>query len=352
MNGAKDGQPVPSQECEIPESDAPQTMKAEIETEYPNDRAFGGAEKLSLKIERFSGLSSEIIALLTGLSQEISKSTEELKAVRSAVDLKRKELEALHETEKSATVLERQIEDLRRQKENLERLIADQRSGWEGEKLRRAHEEKEYIENRKTVREREEEEYKKAWAAEQLKSRQMLEEELNAIRQRSQEAREAAERDFLNRELILTKKELEWRQLILELEQFLSKLARRTNPHIAPHGALLKEDPAARSGASASSAPVPGNLHIETGSSDAGSEFQSGLNSEEVLMWENIWEGKGITLDDKEIVSGNDLTEELNCSPSSLKDLHILQGRRVEDSNSGPSAKQDSTPIKFSPKKP
>ena len=126
-------------------------------------------------------------------------------------------------------------------------------------------EEKEYDENRKIQREHEEEEYKKAWAADQLRARQMLDEELGAIRQRSMEAQEAADKDFMERELILKKKEQEWSQLIQELEQFLSKLAKRTHPRNAVPALLPREDPE-RSGSPLSGIPSTGNFR-------AGCEF-------------------------------------------------------------------------------
>jgi hypothetical protein len=225
MDEAKDGQPVPLQDSEISKSYEQPAMKPETATGDPVPQPFTGAEKLLLGMDRFSGLSSEMIALLSSLYQEINKSAEELHAARSAVELERKEIESLREAEISAIALQQQIEEIKQQKESLEGLIIVQRNEWEAEKARRAREEKEYYENRQTLREREDEEYKRAWTAERLKAQQSLEEELNAVRQRSLEAQEAAERNFFNRDLVLKKKEQEWGQLIQELEQFLSKLA-------------------------------------------------------------------------------------------------------------------------------
>jgi hypothetical protein len=335
MNEARDGQPVPLQKGEVSESDAPQTMKQETETGNPDRKPFAGAEKLLLDIDRFCGLSSEMLEVLANLSQDIHRSEEEVHAVRAAVDLKSREIEALRESEKSVKALEQQMEDLRKQKESLERLVADQRCAWEAEKVRRTREENEYDENRKILREREEEAYKKALAAEQLKARQMLDEELSAVRQRSMEAQDAAEKNFLERELILQKKEQEWSQLIQELDQFLSRLAKRTHPRGAVPAILPREDPEG-SGSPVSSIPPVGNLREDANLSEMETRSRPDPNPDEVLMWENSWDEKALALEEKQLVLG--------------KDLHILQGGGIEDQNPEPSTKRESMPLKFSPR--
>jgi hypothetical protein len=54
-----------------------------------------------------------------------------------------------------------------------------------------------------------------------------LAEELQSIQKKNQADQEALERDFLERDLHLKQKELEWMQLVQELEQFMSKLGNR-----------------------------------------------------------------------------------------------------------------------------
>jgi hypothetical protein len=349
MNEARDEQPVPSQKGEVSESDAPQMMQLATETGNPDREPFAGAEKLSLEIDRFSGLSSKMLEVLADLSRDIHRSAEEAHAVRAAVDLKNREIEALRESEKSVRALEQQMEDLRKQKENLERLVADQRCAWEAERVRRTREENEYDENRKILREREEEAYKKAWATEQLKARQMLDEELSVTRQRGMEAHEAAERHFLERELILKKKEQEWSQLIQELDHFLSMLAKRTHPRSAVPALLLKDDPEG-SGSPASSMLSTRNLREDENSSEIETQSCSDPKPDEILMWENTWDEIALALEEKQLVIGKDLTKEPKNSPPSLKDLHILQGRRIEDKNPESSTKREGNPLKFSPR--
>jgi len=196
------------------------------------------AEKLSGEIERFSGLSIELTELLSRWSREIKASAEQLGRLVAAVDLKKKELNILNGIQESSAVLERLVQDQRQQKENFERQMEMQRAQWEEEKARRVQEEKQYQDGLRLRRQRDEDEYKQMWAAEKLKAQQKLEEELRVIQQESLQKQQALERDCLERELKLREKELEWVQLIQELEQFMSKLSRHTQ-------AVVKENAAA-----------------------------------------------------------------------------------------------------------
>ena len=152
-----------------------------------NRKSWPETDTLALDLQRFSGLSSEMVSLLQSLTQDIKRSAQELREVRDAVDAGKKELLALRESEKEISVLKQQLEDLRPQKESLENLIAAQRNAWEEEQTKRASEEREHEENLKT----------------------------------------AEEADILARESALKKKEQELIRLMQELEKFLSGLAGR-----------------------------------------------------------------------------------------------------------------------------
>ncbi len=186
-----------------------------------------GPDKLSIEIEHFCNLSAEMAGFLTRLPEEARRSVEQLGRINSAVDIKKKELKTLLGIEASAEMLERLSQDYRQQKENFERLILEQQTFLENEKLKRTQEEKEYQENLQIRRQHEEEEYQQIWAAEKLKSQQKLEEELNIIRQEALNKQQAMEKEYLDRELTLKQKELEWDQLVQELEQFMTALATR-----------------------------------------------------------------------------------------------------------------------------
>jgi chromosome segregation ATPase len=192
------------------------------------------SEKLSVQMERFTNLSSEITKILSELDREVKESMDQLQGIRSAVDFKKKELKTLHDIDVSATALERLIEDHRLQREDLERVMESQRNAWEEEKARRVEEERQYLENLQIQRQREQEEHRQMLAAERLAAQQKLEEELQEVRQRNLEKQKALERDFMAREQVLNEKELEWGRLIQELEQFVAKLTMRAQSRKDP----------------------------------------------------------------------------------------------------------------------
>lgn len=327
MDAAKDGKRAPSNADGAPESAAPQTISMDAAMELLSRSSFAGAEKFSLAMERFSVLSTEMITLLMGLSQEINKSVEELNAVRSAVDIKKKELETLLEAEQSARALQQQTEALQRQKEELEKVIGDQRRSWEEETAQRESER----------RERQE-----AWNAEQLKARQELEEEIQAIRQRTREAQEAADRELAAREEILKSKELEWNALIQELERFLSGLAGQSAPpSFAP--AFLQEDSATSSDSPLSGIPLSGCFGEETGWLPEDTEAAS--NFDEAVMWERVCGEDSPAFGDRGYGFRPNINEDPGISRAFIKDVHALQNRRMEESDMSP--KRDNAPLKF-----
>jgi hypothetical protein len=330
MNGTNDGRLLPTPEDKIPDSAVPQKVSMDVSMEILNRKSFAGAEKFTLAMERFSGLSTEMITLLMGLSEEINSSAKELNVVRAAVDRKKKELEELQEAEQTARALKQQTGDLIIQKEELERRIVDQRKAWEDERARKALEE---------------DEQRKAWNAEQFKARQELEEELQTTRRRHQEAQEEAERDFVERDMILKKKELEWSQLIQELDQFMSKLTVRLHPHPVAH-ILPKEETVEAPESSASGIPLSGYFREETDWRLG--DIEPDLNREEPSMWDNVWDEKDFSSDDRNDLLGHGLTENARAAQAPLQDSQIAQNGRAD--NSETSAKKENAPLKFAPK--
>jgi hypothetical protein len=239
-------------EFEQTETSAPtisheESLVAENPDSFPDEMKCAplmSAEELSRIMERFSGISSELTGILSRLAREVIISAEQLDRVRAAVDSKKKELKTLHGIEATAVALERLVLDHQRQKETLDRALAEQRVVWEEEKANRAQEEREYLENLRIRREREEEEYRQAWAAEKLIRQQKLEEELRVIQQENLQKQQEMERDYVERELRRKEKELEWVRLIEELEQFMSKLAQRAKAQAGTRSEpVLKKEP-------------------------------------------------------------------------------------------------------------
>jgi hypothetical protein len=212
----------------------PQSVNGGAETE--SSRKIGdmadvslsaSAEKYQVDIRHFKNISGELTAFLSELSEKVRSSAEQLKVIEQAVELKTEELKRLCEIEDAAVTLDRLLEKQRLEKEQFDAVMARQRSFWEEEKVANAKENKEYLERLKAERQREEEEYRRQWAVAQSKAKQELVEDLQSIQKKNKANQEALEKDFLERDLHLKQKELEWMQLVQELEQFISKLGNR-----------------------------------------------------------------------------------------------------------------------------
>jgi len=184
-------------------------------------------EEFSFVSGRLSNLSSGLMEVLADLERIIRTSADQLAAIQAAVDLKEDELKRLHQIDAAAETLEQILESQRTQKENFEAQIESERRAWDEEKARRVQEENAYVERLNIQRQLEEEEYKRTLEEEKVKALQQLEEELRLIQQENRLKQEAIERDCVERELAMKEKELEWAQLIQELEQFMSKLTQR-----------------------------------------------------------------------------------------------------------------------------
>jgi hypothetical protein len=276
MNRAEFEQPGPSYEPQSTrKSEDPELIPSETKPDEA-ETARLLAERLSIEIGRFSSLSTELTELLTLISREIRTSAEQLARIQTEVDSKKKELKDLHGVEISVAALDRLAAEHQHQKESLERLIADQRAQWETERARRTREENEYVESLRIRREREEEEYRQRWAGEKLKAQQRLEEEMRNIQQERLQKVQALERDCLERELILKEKELEWVQLIQELEQFMSKLTRRTHAQSAVRLEPVPAEPPAQ--------PATQRGEIPEGQNRKGTENEDISSLKEMLM--------------------------------------------------------------------
>jgi len=282
-------------------------------------------DELSAELNRFSLLNSEMSAILSRFIHEIRLSSEQLQQVRSAVDTKKKELQALLNIEESAESLEHLSQRYRQQKEDLELQIENQNALWEQEKRKRLQEEQEYLEKTRIRREKDEEAYRQHWAEEKLKSRQKLEEELLVIQQESYQNQQAFEQECLERELILKQKELEWVQLIQELEQFMTRLTRRTQAHAT---LAAEPEPAKRTEAQDETMP---EFTVRTAGWDFGADEPKSLREEPLF--------------------GSALTEDQGTVVSSLKEMLLSQGRRIESLVAEP-AKKDAVPLHVLSKKP
>jgi len=180
------------------------------------------------RLERLSYLSSEMTGLISELYQEVETAVYEQHRIEEDLNQKRNELKALHDIEASAAELEQIVEAHKKRKSELEQILESRRNAIETEKSKWQQEEAEYLENRKIRRQREEQEHRQQWAAEQEKAKRTVEDDLRKLQQKSREELEMLKRRLLEREERIRRKESELNLLIQELGQFMSNLAGRT----------------------------------------------------------------------------------------------------------------------------
>jgi hypothetical protein len=157
-----------------------------------------------------------------------------------------------------------------------------------------------------------------------------LDEELRRIQLEKQEAHAAIEMSLQERDLLLKKKELEWGQLIQELEQFLYKLERRHRAHDTIHAVwsngLSGEQPIL---ASSESVPLE-NVHGENDSYAGEDEDLTETGFDDRTILGNSIEIAGFQNGGIGMTNGKDYEEESKQSPLT---------------------RRDSAPLKFSPKR-
>jgi hypothetical protein len=306
------------------------------------------SDEFSSRMERLSQLGSDLGELLLELSHEVKASMEQLHGILLAIDLKKKELKALHEIDASAASLKQLIEEHRLERESFERLMVNQRNVWEEEKAQRALEEKEYVESLKIQRQQEEEKYRHAWAAEQQEARQKMDKELYAVQQISLEKQNASEREFQDREQRLQDKEQEWERLIQELERLMSRLNVRAQSQSAAGSEAHKQTSFTQTDPPPSPATEQKEPHTlkQENISNTSFFFENPLTGERILEKTNPPHNPS-----SDSFFKIAFMEEPKPLLSSLKEILQSHGRRIENAHADFSLKRDCTTLKFSPKK-
>jgi hypothetical protein len=306
------------------------------------------AETLSAKTGKFSILSADIAKILSDLSIEVKRAFDQLQTLQSEVDLKKNELKMLHNLDVSAASLKQLIEDHRVQNENLERLRDSCRASWEEEKARFDREQKEYREAIQIQHQREEDEYRRRRAEEQLGAQQRLEADLEAAKQKCQRMQQALEKDCLEREQIIREKELQCSRLIQELEQFILKLNKRVKPQSDAFSNLYKKtlpDQSKFAGVSESA-----KNHPELYGESEEERFQTGSYDEDSLMLKNIGSDSAIQDFPAASIFGDVSMDAVNAMHF-FNDMPLTKDGKIERSNANLAAKRDSATLKFSLKK-
>lgn len=180
-----------------------------------------------LEIERFSRLTSDLKDCLLNMIHKTKDAMDALGTVERAVEEKKGELKQLHGIETAAVSLEKLIEEHRRQREEFDSFITEQRRHWAEEKALREKEDSEYRENLERCRQQEMQDYARELADEKSAMREKMEEEIHALQSRIHEKQREIEADIENRERVINKKEEDISRLVRELELFMAKLEAR-----------------------------------------------------------------------------------------------------------------------------
>lgn len=181
--------------------------------------------------EGINQLKSDIGVLLSDLVDKLTQEVERFETTQRAIEIKERELKDVYEIDRSAATLAALIEaqhqkdetfesDVAAKKETLTQEIESLRQQWEKEKAQRENETKEWEQLQAKQRQRQEEEYRYAFEREQQRARDQFEDE---------KARLLAEKDMLENQMnalkTQTEKTLQEReQHLLEREQEFESL--------------------------------------------------------------------------------------------------------------------------------
>ncbi len=187
-------------------------------------------------IEREIGsLKSEISQMLADVSEKLSAEALRFRNLQKAVETKELELREIYGIEKSAASLAALIEaqsqkkrefelEMTQQRDELHREIDETRLAWQKE--RQAHDvelrEREVAE--KKARDREKEQFEYGFKRDQQTLKDKLTDEKNTLEKELKLKKEAADKDFAERERILVERETEWNQLRVRAAAFPKEL--------------------------------------------------------------------------------------------------------------------------------
>jgi colicin import membrane protein len=181
-----------------------------------------GVEGVSVEsvVQRVSELSLNISKALGALSEQMIEEVNRLVTVREAVEIEKRELQRLHQSDVAATALDQLVQEYAQKKQELEEEITAQRTTWEEELHATERERKEQEDNLKKQRQREIEEYEYKKALERKKSQDKYEEEMRLLEKKNHEKQEALEKSWQQREEALREREEELARLRKEVQQF------------------------------------------------------------------------------------------------------------------------------------
>ncbi len=163
-------------------------------------------------------LKIEVNKILSQLSDKLENATAQYEKIKSAIEVKDKELQEVYEIEKSAHSLAVLIEAQRRRREDFEKEMEDQkqrldgeiattREQWEKDKKTRDEAQKEAIEEMNKKRQREEEEYKYRIEREKAITKNQFEDEKERLQKELDVLKEETEKQLAEKGQQLNERE-------------------------------------------------------------------------------------------------------------------------------------------------
>jgi len=196
-------------------------------------------------------LKSEIGKMLAGISDRLAAESSKFRSLQKATESKERELKELYGIEKAAVSLAALIEaqsqkrddfetDMAHKREELQTEIDFLRAEWEKEKKAHEFELKERDANEKKTRDREREDFTYNFKRDQQAIKDKLNDEKTTLEKEIKAKREAAEKEFTEREKAIVERERELADLRARAAAFPKELETAVNQAVKEVGDKLK----------------------------------------------------------------------------------------------------------------
>src|SRR5208282_825324 len=185
-------------------------------------------------------LKSEIGKMLAGISDRLATESSKFRSLQKATESKERELKELYGIEKAAVSLAALIEAQSQKRDDFETEMDICRAEWEKEKKAHEFELKERDANEKKARDREREDFIYNFKREQQAIKDKLNDERTTLEKEIKAKREAAEKDFAEREKVIVERERELTDLQARAAAFPKELETAVNQAVKEVGDKLK----------------------------------------------------------------------------------------------------------------
>ena len=202
-------------------------LKNEMVAQMQEAEVRAAVSEITVEIiaKKLSDLNVEISRTISGLGEKMNAEVEVLRSLKEAVALESKDLQRLHGIDITATSIDQLLADYQEKKTSFETDLLNTRQAWAKEVEQKKQEEAEYTETLKKTRAREIEDYEYKKTLERKKLQDRFDEECRLKEKQNRETQEELEKNWKEREVVLTSQEEDLAALKQEVEQFQDRLA-------------------------------------------------------------------------------------------------------------------------------